>query len=67
MLEANPGLTPQQIKRILMETAERLPNEPIDRQGWGAVPPAHAVAYDLSLLWLISVINTPLSAQFYPH
>ena len=61
MLEANPGLTPQQIKRILMETAERLPNEPIDR------PPAHAVAYDLSLLWLISVINTPLSAQFYPH
>jgi len=49
MLEANPGLTPQQIKRILMETAERLPNEPIERQGWGAVTPAHAVACALSL------------------
>ena len=49
MLEANPALTPQQVKRILMETAERLPNEPIERQGWGAVTPAHAVAYALSL------------------
>ena len=49
MLEANPTLTPQQVKRILMETAERLPNEPIERQGSGAVIPAHAVAYALSL------------------
>ncbi len=49
MLEANPALTPQQVKRILMETAQRLPNEPIERQGWGAVSPAHAVAYALSL------------------
>lgn len=49
MLEANPALTPQQVKRILMETAERLPNEPTERQGWGAVTPAHAVAYALSL------------------
>ena len=49
MLEANPALTPQQVKRILMETAERLPNEPIERQGSGAVIPAHAVAYALSL------------------
>ena len=38
-----------QVKRILMETAQRLPNEPIERQGWGAVSPAHAVAYALSL------------------
>ena len=48
MLEANPALTPQQVKRILMETAERLPNEPVERQGSGAVP-AHAVAYALKL------------------
>ena len=26
-----------------------LPNEPIERQGWGAVTPAYAVAYALSL------------------
>jgi hypothetical protein len=32
-----------------METAERLPHEPIERQGWGAGNPAHAVAYSLSL------------------
>jgi serine protease AprX len=25
MLEANPGLTPQQVKRILIDTAERVP------------------------------------------
>ncbi|MDQ6786214.1 MAG: S8 family serine peptidase, partial [Acidobacteriota bacterium] len=35
MLEANPALTPQQIKRILISTAERLPGYEVDRQGWG--------------------------------
>lgn len=49
MLEANPALTPQQVKRILMETAERLPNAPMERQGSGAVMPARAVAYAVSL------------------
>jgi serine protease AprX len=43
MLEANPKLTPQQVKRILIETAERLPFIEVDRQGWGVVAPALAV------------------------
>ncbi|MEP7339891.1 MAG: S8 family serine peptidase [Acidobacteriota bacterium] len=49
MLEANPALTPQQIKRILMDTAERIPDVPIDQQGWGVVIPARAVAQALQL------------------
>jgi serine protease AprX len=43
MLEANPSLTPQQIKRILISTAERLPHYEIDRQGWGVIDPRKAV------------------------
>ena len=43
MLEANPRLTPQQVKRILIKTAERVPGIEVDRQGWGVVVPARAV------------------------
>ncbi len=43
MLEANPRLTPQQLKRILICTAERLPHYQVDRQGWGVVDPRKAV------------------------
>jgi len=43
MLEANPKLTPQQIKRILMATAERVPEVEVDRQGWGVVNARRAV------------------------
>jgi serine protease AprX len=49
MLEANPGLTPQQVKRILIETAERLPQIEVDRQGWGVVSPRRAVEIALAL------------------
>jgi serine protease AprX len=49
MLEANPGLTPQQVKRILVDTAERLPGVEIDRQGWGVVAPRRAVELALAL------------------
>lgn len=44
MLEANPDLTPRDVKRILVQTAKRLPNVEVDRQGWGAVNPRAAVA-----------------------
>jgi len=44
MLEANPKLTPQQIKRILIDTAERVDGVEVDRQGWGVVVPRKAVA-----------------------
>ncbi|MET0754420.1 MAG: S8 family serine peptidase [Pyrinomonadaceae bacterium] len=43
MLEANPRLTPQQVKRILISTAERLPHYEVDRQGWGVLDPRRAV------------------------
>ncbi|MFL6209548.1 MAG: S8 family serine peptidase [Pyrinomonadaceae bacterium] len=49
MLEANPHLTPQQVKRILIDTAERLPGIEIDRQGWGVVAPRRAVEFALYL------------------
>jgi len=42
MLEANPKLTPQQVKRILIDTAERVDGVEVDRQGWGVVVPRKA-------------------------
>jgi len=48
MLEANPKLTPQQIKKILISTAERLPHYEVDRQGWGVIDPRKAVRQALS-------------------
>ncbi len=43
MLEANPRLRPQEVKRIVMKTARRLPHVPVDRQGWGVVDARAAV------------------------
>lgn len=43
MIEANPELTPSEIKRILIATAERLPHYEVDRQGWGVIDPRRAV------------------------
>jgi serine protease AprX len=43
MLEANPRLTPSEIKTILISTAERLPHYEVDRQGWGVIDPRRAV------------------------
>ena len=50
MLEANPRLTPQQIKRILISTAERLPHYEVDRQGWGVIDPRGAVEKAVSFV-----------------
>jgi serine protease AprX len=49
MLEANSRLTPQQIKRILIDTAERVPEVEVDRQGWGVVSARRAVELALGL------------------
>jgi serine protease AprX len=48
MLEANPYLTAQQVKRILISTAERLPHYEVDRQGWGVIDPRKAVEMAIS-------------------
>jgi serine protease AprX len=49
MLEANPRLSPQQIKRILIDTADRVPEVEVDRQGWGVVSARRAVELALAL------------------
>ncbi|MFN7948938.1 MAG: S8 family serine peptidase [Blastocatellia bacterium] len=49
MLEASPALKPHQVKRILIETAERLPDVSTDQQGWGAVIAGRAVGRALQL------------------
>jgi serine protease AprX len=49
MLEANPRLTPQRVKRILIETAERVSGIAVERQGWGVIAPGRAVEVALSL------------------
>jgi serine protease AprX len=49
MLEANPCLTPQQVKLILIETAMRIAAVPVERQGWGTIIPARAVERALQL------------------
>jgi serine protease AprX len=43
MLEANPALTPSDLKRLLVRTARRIAGVPVDRQGWGAVDAEAAV------------------------
>ncbi len=48
MIEANPNLTPSEIKKILISTAERLPHHEVDRQGWGVIDPRRAVELALS-------------------
>ncbi len=49
MLEANPNLTPQEVKHILIKTAQRLPHVSFERQGWGIVNPRSALARALEL------------------
>jgi serine protease AprX len=49
MLEANPALTPQEAKTILIRTAHRVPHAGVDRQGWGVVDPEAAVAAALDV------------------
>jgi serine protease AprX len=44
LLEANPGLTPKNIKAILGATAKRLSGVPTERQGYGAIDPGLAVS-----------------------
>lgn len=49
MLEANPSLKPEQIRKILMQTATQLDNIPTERQGAGAINAADAVRAAINL------------------
>ncbi|HEX8684666.1 MAG TPA: PfkB family carbohydrate kinase [Ardenticatenaceae bacterium] len=44
MLSANPNLTPQRVKELLIDTARPLPGVPEYQQGYGVVVPGQAVA-----------------------
>lgn len=44
MLEANPNLTPEAIKSILVSTSDRILGQPAMRQGYGVVHAARAIA-----------------------
>lgn len=50
MLEANPLLTPQQVKHILVETAHPIPHMAPERQGAGGVNPTDAIEMALDYL-----------------
>jgi len=43
MLEANPNLTPSEVKLALVKTAVRIPNTDPSMQGWGVINPMGAV------------------------
>lgn len=49
MLEANPRLRPPQIKRILIDSAERVHDIEVDRQGWGVVNARRAIEVALQM------------------
>ena len=45
MLEANPNLTPATTKQILIATADRIPDAPLVRQGYGVLNAQRAVEF----------------------
>jgi serine protease AprX len=51
MLQANPRLTPQQIRAILTATARLMPGVPIEKQGGGVLNAAGAVLAAIELSW----------------
>lgn len=58
MLEARPGLQPRQLKRLILQTARRLPHVESDRQGWGVVQAGAAVA---------AAVNAPQNSSGVPE
>lgn len=66
MLEANPALTPAQVKEILMATADPLNDAPAERQGAGAVNAGRAVAAALRAGGGV-LRGIPISPHIAPH
>jgi len=61
MLEANPALAPQDVKRLLIDTARRIPTVAVDRQGWGVVDAEKAVQAALDARGKPSLAGAPRS------
>ncbi len=66
MLEANPSLTPAQVKEILMATADPLNDAPAERQGAGAINAGRAVAAALRVGGGV-LRGTPISPHIASH
>ena len=66
MLEANPALTPEQVKQILMSTATPLADIPPDQYGAGAINGMHAVSFALRQETGGPLYGLPLSPQIQP-
>jgi serine protease AprX len=49
VLEADPALHPEEVRRVLQTTARPVPNEPFHRQGYGLLDAGAAVALALDL------------------
>lgn len=65
MLEANPSLAPAQVEKILCDTAQPYEHFPRERQGYGVLIAAHAVACALRAEGGI-LHSQPLSPQVKP-
>jgi serine protease AprX len=65
MLEANPSLTPQQVRDILTSTAQPVPGAERSRQGAGALEPSRALGLALRAEGG-PMIGFPLSPEFSP-
>jgi serine protease AprX len=64
MIEANPALAPEETKRLLIDTARRIPGESVDRQGWGVVDAERAVQAAIDARGRPSRLGAPRSR---PH
>ena len=75
MLEANPNLSPQLIREILLTTARPLQYEDRRRQGYGVMQPAHAVMKAkgedhpnwIKTSPLVDYANQQIRFQFHDH
>jgi hypothetical protein len=65
MLEANPALTPLQVKRLLMLSATQAPGLPVERRGAGLINSRRAVAAALRSEGG-SLYTVPLSPHILP-
>jgi serine protease AprX len=60
LLEANPDLTPLQVREILLSTATKLSDTKIERQGFGLINPRKAVAKALQFSGKKTDIVSPI-------
>lgn len=63
MMEANPDLSPVDVKELIVATAAPLPREPVERQGHGVITPGRAVAAALRVRQG-ALGDAPLSPHF---